>query len=137
MLVFSCEFCKNFKNNFYLQHAWTTGNLVFGNLRFTLWKCAVLSSISTLIHFKLISKFFIQPQARFYYTVKNLWWSVSAKIANGCNRSIFVKLLHHRCLTAFSMRLCSLLFYNFPLSLFVYLTEHLNIMLFFWKCAVA
>ena len=127
--AFFCEFCEIFMNNYFFEHIRTAAsNLsssVFGKF-LTVIEIQFPPVYQCLFMSKWFYKF-LQPQARIYNPVKNLWWSVSA---NKINCSI-IDIWH-----AFLIRLYDLLSYIFH---FPRLCIWLNVwaLFFFWKCAAA
>ena len=59
-----------------------------------------------------------------FRTISNIYdEAFSQKYLTAFSRAIFAEILHHRYFIGFCIRLCSLVFYIFPLSSFVYLNE--------------
>ena len=130
----SCGFSYIFKNDSTVVHVWTVASDILGypyveksSARSTLKKCTVFFNILVFIHFKLILEYCTSSGMyleQYQTSMMNLLAALFSQ-----KRSIIDIWQGSKYRSAAS------LLNIFPLSLFGYLNEYMNILFFFWKWA--
>ena len=132
--VHFCEFCWVFKNGHVEVHVRTATSDILGypyieisSAKSTFKKCTVFSSILVFIHFKLIlescttSVVYLQPYQTSMMKLLPVAYLKKRPIIDIWQGSKY----------GFAASFLNV----FPLSLFGYLSEYMNILFFFWKSA--
>ena len=129
-----CEFCWVFRNGHVEVHVRTATSDILGYLyieisspKSTFKECTVFLSILVFIHFKLIleswttSVVFLQPYQTSVMKLLAVVFFQKRPIIDNWQGSKYGS--------------AASFFNNFPLSLFRYLSEYMNILFFFWQSA--